>query len=78
MDVYFDQHTCIMIRYNSVWRANQELVGIQNDTAHKEQVKSYKENSASKVFSVKALICRTGYKVPKPENWQGSTAPANF
>ena len=75
MGVYFDQHTCIMIRYNSVWRANQELVGIQNDAAQKEQVKSYKENSASKV---KALICRTGYKVLKPENWQGSTAPANF
>ena len=31
----------IMIRYNSVYRANQKLVGIHNDTAHEELVKIY-------------------------------------
>ena len=40
---YFNQHSSpplsiIVIRYNSVWRANQELVGIHNDAAHKELV----------------------------------------
>ena len=41
---YFQNHVStptfqiIVIRYNSVWRANQELVGIQNDAAHEELV----------------------------------------
>ena len=29
----------IVIRCNGVWKANQELVGIHNDAAHKELVK---------------------------------------
>ena len=31
----------ILIRYNSFWLANQELVGIHNDAAHEELVEIY-------------------------------------
>ena len=39
----------IMIRYNSVWQANQELVGIHNDAAHKELVEIYNQLKSRKV-----------------------------
>ena len=31
----------IVIRYNSVWQANQELAGIHNDAAQEELVKIF-------------------------------------
>ena len=40
-ETMFGMHACIAIRYNSVWRANQELVGIHNDAAHEELVEIY-------------------------------------
>ena len=36
-----------MIRYNSDWRANKELVGIHNDAAHQELVEIYNKKEAS-------------------------------
>ena len=46
----------IAIRCNSVWRANQELVGIHNGAAHEELVKIYNRltswNPGSKMILV--------------------------
>ena len=38
----------IVIRYNSVWRANQELVGIHNNAAHEELVEIYNQQTSRK------------------------------
>ena len=38
----------IVIRYNSVWWANQELVGIHNNTAHEELVEIYNRQTSWK------------------------------
>ena len=43
-----EQKTDIVIRYNSVWRANQELVTIHNEAAHKELVKIYNRLTSRK------------------------------
>ena len=41
----------IVIRYNSVWRANQEQVGIHNDAAHEELVNN-SPDSIRKAISI--------------------------
>ena len=49
----------IVIRYYSVWRANQELVRIHNDAAHKELVKIYNRLTSWKISSSNHIIFST-------------------
>ena len=61
----------IVIRYNSVWRANQELVRIHNDAAHEELVKIYNWQMSWKIkHSVNSLANRLFVLNNKiPLNW---------